>query len=191
MLATLTEDQYLSGLAELIKTGIVGDEKLFEVIENSMDGIMRRDPELLTFLVSLSVNFKASIVQADEKESGVRRILNFGHTYGHAIEMHTSCLHGLAVASGMELAAAYSYSKGMLPERDFKRIVSLLGKARLLRGYDMHPDLAEHYILRDKKKSGRDIYFVFISGIGRASCEKIPVGEVVDFYKAYKGNKKS
>ncbi len=187
MLATLPEDEYLSGLAELIKTGIIGDEKLFEVIENSLGGIMRRDTELLTFLVSLSVNFKASVVQADEKESGVRRILNFGHTYGHAIEMHTSCLHGMAVASGMELAAAYSHHRGMLAEKDMKRIISLLERARLLPEYDMSPDLVEHYILRDKKKSGRDIYFVFTSGIGRASSEKVPLVELVEFYKGYKG----
>jgi 3-dehydroquinate synthetase len=62
-----------------------------------------------------------------------------------------------------------------------KRIVSLLGKAGLLRDFALAPDLVEHYISRDKKKSGRDIYFVFVSGIGRASSEKVPVGEVVIF----------
>jgi len=185
MLATLPEDEYLSGLAELIKTGIIGDEKLFEVIENSSYAVMQRDRELLTFLVSLSVNFKASVVVADEKETGIRRILNFGHTYGHAIEMHASFLHGFAVASGMELAAAFSHSRGMLHERDLKRIVSLLEKTRLLKEYDMPPDLVDRYISRDKKKSGSDIHFVFVGGIGRASSEKVPVGEVVDFYKDF------
>jgi 3-dehydroquinate synthase len=101
MLQTLPEDEYSSGLAELIKTAIIGNEKLFEIIENNQSGILRRDPDLLSMLISMAVSFKASVVSEDEKESGLRRILNFGHTYGHAIEMYKSFKHGYAVASGM------------------------------------------------------------------------------------------
>ena len=113
MLQTLPEEEYFSGLAELIKTAIIGNRKLFEMIENNHEGIMKRDTELLSMLISMAVKFKASVVSEDEKETGLRRILNFGHTYGHAIEMYKSFRHGFAVASGMELAADFIRVKGI------------------------------------------------------------------------------
>ncbi len=186
MLLTLPEEEYLSGLAELIKTGVIGDEKLFEVIENSYEGIKKRDPVLMAFLVSLSVNFKASIVSEDEKETGARRILNFGHTYGHAIEMHESYVHGFAVAAGMETATRYSRAKGFISDNEMSRIINVLKKYDLIREHDIPAELVGHYIQRDKKKTGGDIYFVFTAGIGKAQCEKIPVSEVISFYR---GNK--
>ena len=182
MLKTLPEEEYNSGLAELIKTAIIGNEKLFEVIEHSVEGIIKRDPGLLSLLVSMSVNFKASVVSEDEKENGIRRILNFGHTYGHAIEMYKSFKHGYAVASGMELATSFSYSKGLIGKAESVRIINILKKFNLLRRHNIPDNEISQFILHDKKKSGTDIYFVFTTGIGRAAVEKIPVEEVVNFY---------
>ena len=117
----------MSGLAELIKTAIIGDRDLFEFIERSHNEIMTRDTALLTTLVAMSVRFKAAVVSEDEKENGLRRILNFGHTYGHAIEMHMSVKHGFAVASGMELAAEFSDREGIYSaEEEKERIVNIL-----------------------------------------------------------------
>jgi 3-dehydroquinate synthase len=112
MLQTLPEEEYLSGLGELIKTAIISDSAFFDLIEGSFDEIMSRETELLTSLVVKSVKFKGMVVSKDEMETGLRRILNFGHTFGHAIEMHTGVKHGFAVACGMELATAYSCEKG-------------------------------------------------------------------------------
>jgi len=186
MLQTLPEEEYFSGVAELIKTAIIGNKKLFEIIENNQEGILRRDTELLSMLVSMAVNFKATIVSEDEKESGLRRILNFGHTYGHAIEMYKSFRHGYAVASGMALAANFSLSRGYISEEEFNRVIALLKSFRLLRRHDIPDDQISQLIMRDKKKSGNEIYFVFMGGIGKADVEKIPIIEAVDFYRQNK-----
>ena len=134
----------------------------------------------------MAVNFKASVVSEDEKESGLRRILNFGHTYGHAIEMYKSFRHGYAVASGMVLAAGFSLYRGYISEAEYERVISLLKLFRLLRRHDIPDDQMSQLIMRDKKKSGNDIYFVFMEGIGKAVVEKIPVSEAVDFYRRNK-----
>lgn len=182
MLKTLPDEEYLSGLAEVIKTAVIGDEKLFNVLELNIDRIMKRDTELLSLLISMAVSFKASVVSQDEREAGLRRILNFGHTYGHSIELYKSFKHGYAVASGMELASAFSLAKGYISKTEYDRIVNLLKSFKLLRRYEIPEGQMNQLLLHDKKKSGKDIYFVFTNGIGKALVEKIPVADVIDFY---------
>jgi 3-dehydroquinate synthase len=189
MLITLPEEEYLSGLAEMIKTAVIGDKELFDLIELNYDGILARDFDLLTNLVGRSVKFKAAVVTEDEKEGGLRRILNFGHTFGHAIEMKTLVKHGFAVAAGMELATAFSHEKGLTDREEMNRINNMLGKYGLLREYDIPFDEVQRLVMHDKKKAGSDIYFVFAAGIGRTVVEKIPVEEVIDFYKRYRVKK--
>ncbi len=186
MLQTLPEDEYFSGLAELIKTAIIGDEKLFEIIESNHERIIKRDSELLSALVTRAVEFKAAVVSKDEEESGLRRILNFGHTYGHAIEAYKSFRHGYAVASGIELAACFSLSRRLITSPEYERIVALLKVFRLLRRHDIPDDQISHLVRRDKKKTGSDVYFVFIEKIGKAVVTKIPIDEVIDFYRQSK-----
>ncbi len=186
MIQTLPEDEYFSGLAELIKTAIIGDEKLFEIIESNHERIIKRDRELLSALVTRAVEFKAAVVTKDEEESGLRRILNFGHTYGHAIEAYKSFRHGYAVASGIELAAGFSLSRRLITSPEYERIVALLKVFRLLRRHDIPDDQISHLIRRDKKKTGNDVYFVFIEKIGKAVVTKIPIDEVIDFYRQSK-----
>lgn len=182
MLQTLPEEEYLSGLAELIKTGLIGDPVIIEILENNYAGVVKRERNLLSDLVARSVKYKASVVSQDEKEGGLRRILNFGHTFGHAIELHESVKHGFAVAAGMELAAVFSYKKGFISIKECNRIIDLLKKYNLRRRYTIAADKIEELILHDKKKSGTEIYFVFAEGIGKASVKKLPVREVIDFY---------
>lgn len=186
MLITLPEDEYLSGLAELIKTAIIGDKSLFELIEYSIDRIRSRNIDLLKDLIAKSVRFKGLVVSKDEKEAGLRRILNFGHTFGHAIELQKSVKHGFAVAAGMELATGYSFEKKYISNTDKERINDLLNKFKLTYRHDLTDDQVEALVLHDKKKTGTYINFVFTSGIGTARVEKVPVGEVVDFYKRYR-----
>lgn len=186
LLHTLPEREYLSGLAELIKTAIIGDRYLFDLIEKNVEAIKNRDRELLTELVAKSVRFKALVVSEDERETGVRRILNFGHTFGHAIEMFNSVNHGFAVAAGMELATWFSFSKGMISMDERERIIALLKIFGLIEENNIPGDQIDRFILHDKKKTGTDIYFIFIEGIGKAVAEKIPVSEVIDFYIRYK-----
>lgn len=189
MLLTLPEDEYLSGLAELIKTAIIGDRELFDLIELNYKGIIERDCDLLTVLVGKSVSFKASVVSVDEKETGLRRILNFGHTYGHAIEMQLHVKHGFAVAAGMEMATDYSHEKGLIAPVEKERIISLLNRFGLLKKHNIPDDQIDRLILHDKKKTGSVINFVFTGGIGEVTVEKVPVAEVIDFYKRFRDKK--
>jgi len=186
MLKTLPDEEYFSGLAEVIKTAIIGNEKLFEVIENNQEGVTKRDPELLSLIISMAVNFKASIVSEDEKETGMRRILNFGHTYGHAIELYKSFRHGYAVASGMALATNFSFERGFITKAECERIFNVLKSYKLLRRSDIPESQINQLILHDKKKTGDEINFVFLKGIGKASVVRIPVNEIVGFYKQIK-----
>lgn len=186
MLQTLPEQEYLSGLAELIKTAIIGDKELFELIERNGNLILSRDPQLLTDLVARSVKFKGAVVAEDEMEKGLRRILNFGHTFGHAIEMQKGIKHGFAIASGMELATEFSLKKGLINSEEKMRIIRMLEKFNLVDKLDISFSQLKKLILHDKKKSGNEIHFVFTNGIGKALVEKVPVTDVLDFYKRFR-----
>jgi len=183
MLLTLPDDEFLSGLAELIKTAIIGDAELFNMLEQNYSRILDRDTELLTSLVARCVRFKASVVTEDERETGLRRILNFGHTYGHAIEMHKSLKHGFAVASGMELATRWSLQRGLIDSTDADRIILLLERFGFGTDHDIPVDDITKLILHDKKKTGSGIHFVFTTGIGSAEAEKVTIDEIIEFYK--------
>jgi 3-dehydroquinate synthase len=189
MLQTLPEQEYLSGLAELIKTAVIGDMELFELIERNYNEIMMRDKDLMTLLVAKSVRFKAAVVTEDEHENGLRRILNFGHTYGHAIELQKSVKHGFAVASGMELAAEFSFEKELISNYEKERIINLLNQFGLLAKHQISDNQIEKLILHDKKKIGGDINFVFTNGIGKALVDKVSVSEVINFYKKFRDKK--
>jgi len=189
MLLTLPEQEYLSGLAELIKTAVIGDKELFELVERSFDEIMLRNYDLLTKLVAKSVSFKGFVVSKDEKETGLRRILNFGHTFGHVVEMQKAVKHGFAVASGMELATDFSFEKGYINLEEKERINNLLKRFKLIEKLDLSDEQIEKLILHDKKKTGTDIHFVFTGGIGKAKVEIVPVTDVVDFYKRFRDKK--
>jgi 3-dehydroquinate synthase len=190
LLLTLSEEEYLSGLAELIKTAIIGDRELFEIIERSKTEILKRDYDLLTLLVTRSVSFKASVVREDEFENGLRRILNFGHTFGHAIELQQNVKHGFAVASGMELATLFSFEKGFISIEEKNSIINMLKSFNLLGNYDITGQRIRELILHDKKKTGRDISFVFTEGIGKATVNKVSIEAITDFYNRFRNNKK-
>jgi 3-dehydroquinate synthase len=129
------------------------------------------------------------VVSKDEYETGLRRILNFGHTFGHAVEMQKSVKHGFAVAAGMELATDFSFEKGYIGQDEKTRINDMLKRFKLIDRLDIKEDQMEKLVLHDKKKIGTDIHFVFTQGIGKALVEKIPVGEVLGFYKRYRDKK--
>ena len=189
MLQTLPEHDYLSGLAELIKTAVIGDKELFDLIEKSFEKIMSRDTDLLAILVAKSVRFKGLVVSEDEKETGLRRILNFGHTFGHAIEMQKGVRHGFAIASGMVLATEFSFKRRYINLVEKERIIRLLERFKLLTELDLTGNQMEELVLHDKKKTGTEIHFVFTQGIGKAIVEKVPVDEVLGFYNKFRDKK--
>jgi len=134
VLKTLPEREYVSGLAEVVKCGIIADAALFELIEKNSDGIVAREGKLLEEVVERCCSLKARVVSADEREEGLRGILNFGHTLGHAIEKtagYGGMLHGEAVSIGMVYAAGLSEKRSGLSAGDRDRIRNLLARLGL------------------------------------------------------------
>lgn len=184
MLKTLPEEEYLSGLAELIKNGIIMDETLVKEIERNSISILNLNSDILTSLISRSVELKASVVRRDEKESDKRMILNFGHTFGHVIETQANQKHGFAVASGIIIAADISVKEGLLSGDERARIFNLLNRYNLIRKYKISSDQFEKLIVQDKKKRGDIISFVLLQSIGRAIVRKYTVKQLIKLYKS-------
>jgi 3-dehydroquinate synthase len=178
MLKTLAEDEYLSGLAELIKMGAILNKSLLSSIEKNKENIMRRETRLMESLVYESIRLKAAVVSEDEKESGKRKILNFGHTFGHVIEAATGQKHGLAVASGMEIAVLISVLEVALPEADSKHLIGLLEDFNLLKDHDIPAEIYEKMIGNDKKRENADVSFILLEAEGKAVIKKIPVSKL-------------
>ncbi|HMC82501.1 MAG TPA: 3-dehydroquinate synthase [Candidatus Polarisedimenticolia bacterium] len=132
-LETLPEREFRSGLAEAVKSAVIGDPVLFRGLERDPSAVLSRHPGAVLNLVLRSCRVKARVVEADERESGLRAVLNFGHTLGHALEhlLHYRLLHGEAVAIGMALEARAAAAAGIMKAGEAGRIIALLGKLGL------------------------------------------------------------
>lgn len=190
-LETLPARELSAGLGEIIKYGPIADMQFFDWLEQNMDGLLRRESGLLMHAVKRSVEIKAWVVGQDEKESGLRAILNFGHTFGHAIEAgmgYGNWLHGEGVAAGMVMAAELSQRLGMVDASFVLRLRTLIERAGLpVRGAVIdEQDNAGRYLdlMRvDKKSEAGEIRFVLIDGPGKAVMRSAPdalVREVID-----------
>ncbi|WP_455209902.1 3-dehydroquinate synthase [Kaarinaea lacus] len=172
-LNTLEDQQLSAGIAEVIKYGLIGDPEFYQWLENNMQRLLQRDPQALAYAIERSCQDKADVVAADEKESGVRALLNLGHTFGHAIEAgmgYGSWLHGEAVATGMLMAADLSQRCGWISQDDVDRLEKLLCQARLpVRApHDLTTEKFLDIMAVDKKvKQGR-INLVLLKKIGQA-----------------------
>jgi 3-dehydroquinate synthase len=168
-LRTLPEREFRSGLAEVVKHGMIADADLFRTLEERSDGILTRDPDSLRAIVSRSCAIKARVVEADEQEAGLRAMLNFGHTVGHAVEAALgfgAITHGEAVAHGMLVAATLSVRRGLCAERDAGRLRDLLGRFGLLGATLPSPESLETYMVSDKKARDGVLQFVLTRGVG-------------------------
>ena len=172
VLATLPPREFGAGLAEVVKYGAIRDAAFFSWLEREMSALLRRDDEALEHAIFESCRIKAEIVAADEREAGERALLNFGHTFGHAIETATgygSWLHGEAVGTGMLLAARLSERVCGLPAPDRARVEKLVAAAGLP-GVPPRLDVARWLELmgRDKKVARGRMRFVLLERLGRA-----------------------
>ncbi len=190
-LATLPLRELRSGLSEVLKYGPIADMEFMAWLEVSVDQLLARDPGALAHCVRRSCEIKAWVVSQDEKESGLRAILNFGHTFGHAIEAgmgYGVWLHGEGVAAGMVMAAELSRRLGMVDEAFVQRLTTLIKRAGLpTKGPVLDAvDNAGRYLelMRvDKKSEAGEIRFVLIDGPGNAVLRTAPdalVREVID-----------
>jgi len=171
LLATLPHREYRSGLYEVIKYGVIADRKLFMFLERQMPAVLRRDPEALGYIISRSVAIKARVVSADEREGGLRQILNFGHTLGHALEAATGYrrfLHGEAVAWGMIAATMMALATERLALMEAFRIVRLVTSVGRLPVVPAISGAKLRSILAgDKKARGGRVLWVLPRQIGK------------------------
>ena len=177
-LSTLPDRELSAGLAEVIKHGAIIDADFFRWLEQNMAQLMARDDEALAHAIRRSCEIKADVVRQDEREGGLRAILNFGHTFGHAIEAglgYGQWLHGEAVGCGMVMAADLSVRLGYLAPEDRTRIVALVQAAGLP---TVAPDLGEARWLElmevDKKNEGGQIKFILLKPLGCATITAAP-----------------
>ncbi len=169
-LNTLPKREFLSGLVELIKHGVIMDKPLFEMIEANIEGILGLDFDLLVEVIAQSCRCKASVVEKDEKEGGLRAILNYGHTFAHAIETLTDYTyrHGEAVAIGMVCASQLAVDKGMMRQEHLSRQIALLKKAGLPTVFPgINPETALQTMYLDKKVKGGKIRYILPTEIGK------------------------
>jgi len=177
-LQTLPAREMSAGLAEVIKYGPIADMLFFDWIEAHIEPLAARDPEVLAFAVKRSCEIKASVVGQDERESGLRAILNFGHTFGHAIEAGLGFgvwLHGEAVGCGMVMAAELSRRLGLVDAAFVERLTRLIERAGLpVVGPNLGADEYLHHMRVDKKAEGGEMRFVVIESPGRAGVRAVP-----------------
>jgi 3-dehydroquinate synthase len=170
-LGTLDDRQLSSGIAEVIKYGLIVDADFFIWLEDNMDALLAREPEALAYAIERSCLCKAEVVAADEKESGQRALLNLGHTFGHAIETgmgYGEWLHGEAVATGMCMAADLSFRLGWISEDDFHRIQRLIKRANLpsYPPQELSPQRFLELMSVDKKVLDGNLRLVLLKAIG-------------------------
>ena len=182
-LKTLPDREFREGLAEVIKYGAIMDEPMMSELERTLDAIVRRDVPRLEWMVERSLKNKAFVVEKDQREGGLRKILNFGHTIGHAIEAsagYGKYLHGEAVAIGMVYACAISRTFAGLAESQSRRLVELIERAGLptAMGAQARSDQFMQALRLDKKRVDKQIEFVLIDQIGHAFAKKVPITDI-------------
>lgn len=172
-LKTLSDQEYKSGVAEIIKHAIIKSPSLFKFLETHSGDILRRKPSAINRLIRDSIKIKMGIVKKDRLDNGQRMLLNFGHTYGHALEAvsRNKITHGEAVSIGMAFSARLSFLRGYTTLRDVARIEKLISKFGLpvsLSSKRINLNALLSAIEKDKKRERKKIDFIFIRGIGKA-----------------------
>ncbi len=172
-LSTLPDRELKAGLAEVIKYGLIRDPEFFSWLEEHLDSLLARDNEALAFAIERSCRNKADVVAEDERERGVRALLNLGHTFGHAIEAGCgfgTWLHGEAVAAGTMMAADLSVRLGWLADAERHRAGQIFSRAGLPvhPPKDMSPDAFRRHMSVDKKARDGRLHLVLLRGIGEA-----------------------
>jgi len=181
-LRTLPQRELSAGLAEVIKHGAIADEPYLAAVERDLPRLLGGDAQALADAVARSCELKAEVVGKDEREGGLRAILNFGHTFGHAIEAglgYGDWLHGEAVGAGMVMAVELSRRLGLLAAADAARLREAIARARLpVRGPGWPAERYLELMSVDKKAEQGTPKFVLLEALGRACVRRVPDGEV-------------
>ncbi len=186
---TLSEKEYKSGLAEAIKAACIMDYRLFELIDDNKIALEKREKEVISEIIKRSQKVKIHVVKEDEEETGIRSILNFGHTLGHSIEKLKKwrISHGFAVAAGMGFATYLSYSMGFISKEDMIRVLNLLKFMGYKLFYPVDFSSLERVILMDKKRKDKHVEWVLLKEIGHAVYGvKLDLNYVLEMLKSYR-----
>jgi len=182
-LSTLLEQELKNGLAEVIKYAVIRSSRLFRILEQQWDEVLALKSDVITTIVAMSCAIKADIVEQDEKEAGLRRVLNFGHTAGHAIEAAAdyTISHGEAVSMGMVVAARIAFKRQQMVFEEFSRFVRLLEKVGL--PYVIPSRFTPQQLLtimkHDKKVQDGELHYVLNKGIGDCEVTVVPEEEIL------------
>lgn len=193
LLRTLPQREYRSGLYEVVKYGIIADAKLFGFLEENMDALLRRDAGTLDWIIPRCIAIKARVVNADERESGLRKILNYGHTLGHAFEAATQYkrfLHGEAIGWGMIAAARLGVATDHTRAADASLIGNLVTRLGVLPSLNgIKPAALRAIIATDKKNRGGRVRWVLARAIGKAEWDiEVPWPVVARIMMRLKGD---
>jgi 3-dehydroquinate synthase len=178
LLKTLPLEEIRCGFAEIVKHTLIADAEMFSYLEKNYEKAIELDFQAIEKLVLNSVEIKSDIVNMDETEKGERRKLNFGHTFGHAIEKTTGLPHGEAVSMGMVVASELSVHHGLLSPEDSKRIKLLLRKLGLPVEISFDKSKIIDALKKDKKRETGKIHFVLLNKIGNAVIQEIEITEL-------------
>jgi len=173
VLRTLPHRELRSGLYEVVKYGIIADRKLFAYLERRMPALLRRDPRALSWVIERSLRIKSRVVSQDEREGGLRQILNFGHTFGHALEAATGYrrfVHGEAIGWGMMAVTLLGLARNQIPDRDAVRILRLIASVGPLPSFGaVRAQDLRTIMTGDKKSRAGRILWILPAGIGKAN----------------------
>jgi len=183
VLTTLSKEEFINGLAEVIKYGVILDKELFEFLEQNVEKLLDFDQNTLNYVVKKCSFLKKTIVEKDEKESGIRALLNYGHTIGHGIEAagnYTAYRHGEAVAIGMELAGALALSKGLFSKEAYIRQNSLLKAYGLPTEFaNIDKEMVFQALITDKKNENGKLRMILPYEIGSARLnDSVTFGDI-------------
>jgi 3-dehydroquinate synthase len=178
LLDTLPQKEIASGFAEIVKHAAIADASYFKLLEDRSKQLFDLAPDLMEHIIYQSVVIKADIVNRDERETGQRRKLNFGHTLGHAFEKTLGVSHGQGVSAGMAAAAGLSVKKGLLCQPEADRLEALLKTLGLPVSLSADPGTIYEALARDKKRRDEFINFVLLTGIGTCVVTPVSLGEL-------------
>lgn len=178
LLDTLGDREYAAGFSEIVKAAMIADAGLFCYMEEHVNPALQKDRACLEILVKESVNIKASIVERDMKEGGVRRLLNLGHTFAHALEKNGIPLHGEAVSIGLCMASKLSVYKGYMSGEEFDRVMRLLELFHLPVQTAIPASRLLEAMRKDKKRDKECIHLILPVGIGQCKEEFVSFGEL-------------
>ncbi|HEY8658264.1 MAG TPA: 3-dehydroquinate synthase [Hanamia sp.] len=181
-LETLPAEEWVNGFAEIIKHACIKDKEMFAFLEENSLAKFQSSFDFTGKLIEKNVDIKYNVVTNDEHETGERKLLNFGHTIGHAIENTSKLAHGNAISIGMVAACIISQQINEFSGSDTQKVKELLSKYKLPISLNFDKEKTWNILLHDKKKSGTDMSFVVLDAIGKGSVKSIPLSDLQEIF---------